>query len=190
MKIYNYDSTTFEYNGTSVADESPLEPRVFLIPALATEIQPPISAENEAVIFDANKNQWSIVSDYRNVDLWSKNTGEQVAATLGERPEDINATQIEPTVDYPSWDVKSGKWVTDETAKLSAQTAEATSKVQQLLSIANDKISPLQDAAELGIATDAETTSLTKWKTFRVLVNRVTSQVGYPVNIDWPPMPE
>ncbi len=190
MKIYNYDSTTFEYNGTSIADESPLEPGVFLIPTNASEIQPPVSSENEAVIFDINKNQWSIVSDYRNVDLWSKNSAEKVSSYLGESPEDINATQIEPTVDYPTWDVKSSAWVTDEAAKLSAQTAEATSKVQQLLSVANNKMEPLQDAADLGIATEAETTSLTKWKTFRVLVNRVTSQSGFPINIDWPLMPE
>lgn len=189
MNIYNYDSMTFEYKGPSVADESPLEPGVFLIPAFATDIQQPTAEENEVAIFDENKAQWSITADYRSVNLWSKDTAKKVSAAIGEKPEDINATQVEPTVDYPKWDTASGAWVTDEVAKLSAQTAEAAAKIQQLLSTANDKISPLQDAVDLAMATTDETASLTKWKTYRVLVNRVSMQSGYPASIDWPQTP-
>jgi len=41
MKIYNYDKETFEYVGTEIADESPLEPGTFLIPANSTTIKVP-----------------------------------------------------------------------------------------------------------------------------------------------------
>jgi hypothetical protein len=40
MRIFNYDSAGF-YIGESVADESPLEPGVFLVPANATTLVPP-----------------------------------------------------------------------------------------------------------------------------------------------------
>lgn len=40
MKIYNYNASTLEYTGESIADESPLEPGVFLIPAFSTPIKP------------------------------------------------------------------------------------------------------------------------------------------------------
>lgn len=63
-------------------------------------------------------------------------------------------------------------------------------KIAQLISVASEKIAPLQDAVDLGVATEAETESLTKWKTYRVAVNRVPTQPGYPTAIDWPAMPE
>lgn len=41
MLIHNYHPDTAQYLGSSLADESPLEPGVYLIPAYATEIEPP-----------------------------------------------------------------------------------------------------------------------------------------------------
>jgi len=63
-------------------------------------------------------------------------------------------------------------------------------KITALMTVATETIAPLQDAVDLGIATDDETTSLTAWKNYRVLVNRVTTQSGYPKDIDWPVQPE
>lgn len=41
MLVYSYNATTGEFTGSSEADESPLEPGVFLLPANSTEIAPP-----------------------------------------------------------------------------------------------------------------------------------------------------
>lgn len=67
--------------------------------------------------------------------------------------------------------------------------ADVQAKISTMLASATDKIAPLQDAVDLGMATEAETASLTAWKTYRVAVNRVPTQSGYPTTIDWPTMP-
>lgn len=43
MQIYHYHPLTFEYVGTGYADESPLEPGVYLVPANTTQATPPPS---------------------------------------------------------------------------------------------------------------------------------------------------
>lgn len=50
MIIYNYDPDGY-YCGQSLADKSPLEPGVFLIPARATDKESPIPRENQLVKF-------------------------------------------------------------------------------------------------------------------------------------------
>jgi hypothetical protein len=57
MKIYNYDKDGI-YVGESLADQSPLEPGVFLIPALATEIAAPKATKGKMVVF--NNNDWEL----------------------------------------------------------------------------------------------------------------------------------
>lgn len=51
--------------------------------------------------------------------------------------------------------------------------------------MATEKIAPLQDAVDLGEATDDEKARLLAWKKYRVLVNRVDT-----TNPDWPKKPE
>lgn len=190
MNIYNYAAQTGEFIKHDVADKSPLEAGIHLIPALATTIEPPATAENEAAVFDEENHLWRVVADYRSVLLWDKSTAGKVTAKIGQALADLNATPVEPTIDYPKWDESSTSWVTDEGAQLSAITSSASVEIEKLLITATNKISPLQDAVDLGIATETENASLTKWKTFRVAVNRVTTQPGFPTTIDWPTMPE
>ncbi len=66
---------------------------------------------------------------------------------------------------------------------------KANSKRDGLLALATLRINPLQDAVDLGDASDADASLLKLWKQYRVAVNRVSSQVGYPGEIDWPNQP-
>lgn len=63
MQIYHYHQASQEFLSASQADESPLEPGVFLIPANATAVQPPAHNQGQASVF--NGSSWSIVDDYR-----------------------------------------------------------------------------------------------------------------------------
>lgn len=59
MRIFNYDQETGEFLGESVADESPLEPGVYLLPACSTDIAPPLQSANQRAIFQAGA--WLVV---------------------------------------------------------------------------------------------------------------------------------
>ncbi|HFF1652495.1 TPA: tail fiber assembly protein [Providencia rettgeri] len=62
--------------------------------------------------------------------------------------------------------------------------AEAEYQKQALLNEATAAIAPLQDAVDLGIATDDERAQLRAWKEYRVEVNRVNVRLGMSIN--WP----
>lgn len=57
MKIYNYHPVSRIFLGESLADESPLEPGVYLIPAHATTEPAPDAQEGFYTVFSEN-NTW------------------------------------------------------------------------------------------------------------------------------------
>ncbi len=65
---------------------------------------------------------------------------------------------------------------------------EAVRKKYLLITRASNAIAPLQDAVELGMATEKEKEKLVAWKTYRVMLNRIdTSQ---ETDITWPEDPK
>lgn len=68
---------------------------------------------------------------------------------------------------------------TEQALRVNAEERKA-----ELLRMIAEKISPLQDAVELGIDTEGEAASLMAWRTYRVLVSRVD-----PDKPVWPLMP-
>ncbi|KPA99321.1 MULTISPECIES: tail fiber assembly protein [Pseudomonas] len=62
-------------------------------------------------------------------------------------------------------------------------------QANQLLSVAGLRIAPLQDAVDLGEATQIEVAQLKEWKRYRVALNRLPEQTGYPETIEWPVLP-
>lgn len=77
--------------------------------------------------------------------------------------------------------------------KQAAAEAELLASVQAetagLRTVADKAIAPLQDAADLGEATPGEAAALIAWKRYRVALNRLPEQPGYPVEITWPSLP-
>lgn len=114
----------------------------------------------------------------------------------------INSTQVvyqvageytisQPRPDkYHSWDVTSNAWVITDASlaqKLADEIADAELRRSALSSAAGAVISPLQDAVDLGVATDAEVGQLTEWKKYRVLLMRISTSKA--PDIEWPTPP-
>jgi hypothetical protein len=92
MNIYNYHPEYKYFSGTSIADESPLEPGVWLIPAHATIIEPPTCESNQIQIF--NETSWNIVEEKRGI-YYSTQT-QQVIENYNPIKEPENATREVP----------------------------------------------------------------------------------------------
>lgn len=191
MNVYNYDPVTKEFLSVEEADKSPLEPDVYLFPANSTTVATPLGLEEyKTSCFNIETQQWSIVDDYREVKLYSKETKDIVFAALGQTPKALNATTLQPTSIYDTWDGVTQTWVYDSGLETTEAKLVVDNKVKTLTQEATAKIQILNDAYELGIATAKEKTKLTEWKTYRVLLSRVSEQETYPLNIEYPVKPE
>ncbi|EAN9691794.1 tail fiber assembly protein [Salmonella enterica] len=179
IKIFNLRSDTNEFIG---AGDAYIPPHTGL-PANCTDIAPPDIPASNIAIFDAETQTWSLHEDHRGETVYDTTTGNQVyISEPGPLPE--NVTSVSPGGEYQKWDGKAKVWVKDEAAEIAAQLREAEETKSRLLQMASEKIAPLQDAVDLGIATDDEKAQLDEWKKYRVLVNRV-----YTTNPDWPDVP-
>lgn len=179
--------------GAVAADESPLEPGVFLIPGGAIDLSPPHPREGKAYKPNADRTGWIELADYRAAALYLTSDGS--AYRLGSSRDDGSAylgigvlpswltTDQRPN----SWSVwNSVKWVRDDTAWRAKVTAENQARKTQLFADASARIATLQDAVELEIATPAETSLLGQLRVYRVELSRVDVTLDSPT---WPTAP-
>ncbi|EIC3683962.1 tail fiber assembly protein [Salmonella enterica subsp. enterica serovar Dublin] len=177
IKIFNLRSDTNEFIGSG---DAYIPPHTGL-PANCTDIAPPDIPSSHIAVFDAETQTWSLQEDHRGETVYDTTTGNQVyISELGPLPE--NVTSVSPDGEYQKWDGKA--WVKDEAAEKAAQLRQAEETKSRLLQMASEKIAPLQDAVDLGIATDDEKARLDEWKKYRVLVNRMDTAAP-----DWPERP-
>ena len=111
MRIYNYDPATGEYLGTSEADQSPLEPGVYLLPAHATDQPVPTAKAGQAAVF--LDGTWRLVPDYRSqpvclIDADGYFLG-LASLTLGEA---LDSRHI--LTDPPAAEIPRPQWTTDK----------------------------------------------------------------------------
>ncbi|EJA5011301.1 tail fiber assembly protein [Salmonella enterica] len=179
IKVYNLRSDTNEFIG---AGDAYIPPHTGLS-ANCTDIAPPDIPASHIAVFDAETQTWSLHEDHRGETVYDTTTGNQVYISApGPLPE--NVTSVSPDGEYQKWDSKAQVWVNDEVAEAAARLREAEGTKNRLLQMASEKIAPLQDAVDLGIATDDEKARLDEWKKYRVRVNRVDTS-----NPDWPEQP-
>lgn len=85
-------------------------------------------------------------------------------------------------------------YMPQEVAPLSKTIEEVTREVRiardTQLALASLRLGPLKDAEEDGVATEDELAKLRLWKDYRIALNRIEGQEGFPNNISWPQSPE
>jgi hypothetical protein len=183
--ICHVSPVTGEFLGQGVADPSPLEPGVWLLPAHGHEVAlPDISRDLTAVIAPSG-HDWSYVADFRGMTVYSTETRESfVWVQLGDLP---NTVTLLAAGEFDKWDGE--KWVLDEAAQAAELTRLATRKKVLLTQFAVTKISALQNAVDLGIATESEVEALKAWKLYSVFLDRLQPDaVSAPS--DWPTSPD
>lgn len=75
MEIYNYHPVTSEFVSQGLADEDPLTPDNWLIPANATTMQPPSIQEKQVAVFLGG--EWVVKPDHRG-ETWFDAEGNEV----------------------------------------------------------------------------------------------------------------
>ncbi|MFD2645148.1 tail fiber assembly protein [Pseudomonas japonica] len=88
---------------------------------------------------------------------------------------------------YHSW--VDGQWMLDLTAETEGLKQQALAEVSRLMGAATQSMAPLKDAVELDIATPAEVALYSEWRLYRVELNRIEQQAGFPRQITWPVLP-
>lgn len=103
-------------------------------------------------------------------------------------PEGVTLVALGDTGAGIGWTYADSQFVAPAVSVPSAaETLAANTQMRDsLLSLAALAIAPLQDAVDLGDATDDDTASLTAWKQYRVAVNRIDLTLATPV---WPEQP-
>lgn len=98
------------------------------------------------------------------------------------------------SVDGPD-KVGPGEWYSVELPSETLPSVEelaqaAIDKKNRLLASAAPHVAPLQDAVDTGRATDHEVVRLALWKNYRVDLNRIEQQEGFPAVVQWPLSPD
>ncbi|WP_339408062.1 tail fiber assembly protein [Pseudomonas helleri] len=122
----------------------------------------------------------------KNVAITYANELLEVAVTLDGEPADLqHSLTLHVAVD------ELPPQIVPEPAPLppADPAQEVQAQIAQLRAIADYAITPLQDAVDIDEATEEDTVQLKAWKKYRVALNRVPEQVGYPETIDWPTVP-
>lgn len=130
MKIYNYNDNGI-FIGESIADESPLEKGVFLIPANATTIEVLPSKVGYTVCFNEEAKKWEYVEDNRGKIIYSKTTKEKIEVDyLGKIKEEH--TLLVPG-QFDEWDEATKTWIEDEILKKEYLTLQKKAKKMEQL---------------------------------------------------------
>lgn len=177
--------------GVVIADESPLEPGVFLIPGGAVDLPPPEARAGKR--YRPNGlGGWDALDDNRGVQMFLVSSG--APYTSGQV---VEGERYDGTGPIPPWLTLSPRpnawskwdgntWIEDEGARnLIVRQQNASSRASKLANAAT-AIAPLQDAVDIGLATDKEVELLNAWKLYRVMLNRVDIELDDP---DWPNEP-
>jgi hypothetical protein len=185
-RVCNVHRGTGEYISVGQADPSPLEPGVWVLPAHCYQLEPPMLEPGFAALLNRDASDWVLVRDHRGATIYSTVTGDpRQWLALGDLPEGY--TLQAPESEFDTW--QGDKWTPDENAIAEAGRKAAYLKQQLANQYATARISTLQDAVALDMATDDEVEALKAWQIYRVELNRLDITTDAPPDADWPVSP-
>ena len=144
---------------------------------------PPAVPEGKLARRLLDNSGWELVAD--TLGVWYDATGSQVR--IDSLDTDVSSLTREAPPDNTSIRV-DGAWVPDPAKVAAAAKVSADAAVAAGLAEAARQIAVLQDAVDIGMATDAEAALYTDWRRYRVLLSRVQSDPAYP-NVVLPKQP-
>ncbi|OJM36007.1 hypothetical protein BK278_09525 [Escherichia coli] len=151
---------------------------------LDSGIAPPDIPAGFVAVFNSDEASWHLVEDHRGKTVYDVASGDELfISELGPLPE--NVTWLSPEGEFQKWNGTA--WVKDTEAEKLFRIREAEETKNNLMQVASEHIAPLQDAADLEIATEEEISLLEAWKKYRVLLNRVDTSTSQ--DIEWPALP-
>lgn len=171
MKIYNY-SQSGVLLGSGIADESPLEPGVFAIPAFATTEEPPTVEEGFVAVF--KDGSWSSVKNI--IGMWFDNDGSSVYVTNLDQDVSLLCKTQKPTQFHK---IVESEWQEDIAKKLEYFAAAVRSTRNEQLLFADYMVNTKEDSGE----------SSQKWRQYRNFLRNVPEQAGFPLDVVWPEAP-
>ncbi|WP_042860038.1 tail fiber assembly protein [Dickeya sp. NCPPB 3274] len=180
IQVYHIDPQTREYIGNT---------REYLmegvgIPAHSFIDTPPAAQSGQAIVRSQDGVTWESVADSRGQTAYDKQTRQSSRISqLGDLSDTL--TLLPPATAYDVW--QNDGWVTDAKAQQAAQVSAAQQQLAGYLAQAEKRLTVLQYALELEMATEQEAQALKDWKTYMVQLSRV--DVSSAPAIDWPTMP-
>ncbi len=152
IKIYNLLSGTNEFIGEG---DAYIPPHTGL-PANSTDIAPPDIPAGFVAVFNSDEASWHLVEDHRGKTVYDVASGDELfISELGPLPENVTRLSPEGVSEVerhsPGERCRSRKTVPDPGGGRNKNS---------LMQVASEHIAPLQDAVDLEIATEEETSLL------------------------------
>jgi len=156
---YTWRADTGEYVSSHSANESPLEPGVWLVPANSTLDAPPTAGAGEIAVRAGEA--WTLMADLRGQRYWLADGSEHVIGAIGETLPDGAMDAPPPPTDQ--------------------QLADAARARRDALITATDYLL----MPDYPISAE----QLAEVRAYRQALRDVPLQAGFPQTIDWPTPP-
>lgn len=153
------------------------------LPAGAYLDAPPVHIAGQWPRRMSRDQPWELVDDLRGQKAYDIQTQTEKLITE-PGPLESGWTLLAPSSPFDKWD--GAAWVYDAAAADAHELATASNRRAALLAEANEQITYLSEAIDLGMATADETAAHTAWRQYRVLLSRVDI-TKLPIN--WPAKP-
>lgn len=141
---------------------------------------------SERIFYSATTNgfyPYALIDDYTSAGNWPEDAVEITERWYSYLLEGQSVGKVIIANEYGSPELSDPPLPTEKELIAQAETNKSF-----LMTKANEVLAPLQDALDLGLATNEEKELLFAWKTYRVLLNRVDTSAA--PQIVWPRVPE